>query len=180
MAVTPSGLPAWTRTASYTTYGGNSNKQNHLGGGVIDATTDVGAEDFSRMVADLAAAVRSAPTWVITYNNSDTSPAAPTIYYVHAMTGVRLSSYLGSAAPVGYPSAARNGTGDVTFTFDSSYLDEYGVSGSFQVFRAEASVDGSGAYHAVAELTSPTTVRVRVFNAAGSAQADQRVTLVVS
>ena len=176
--IVPTGLPAWTRTADFTSYGGNTEKRNHLGGGVIDATTDVGAEDFSRMVADLAAVVRAAPMWVLTYLNMDASPAAPTIQVAHGMTGVRLLSYVGSSAPVGFPSAVRNGVGDVTFTFSGTYLDEYGVSGTFAVANAEASCNSTGAYIAVAQIVSATTVRVRCFSG-GSAVSDQRVTLVV-
>lgn len=177
--VLPVGLPAWTRTASFDLYGGNVEKQNHLGGGVIDATTDVGAEDFSRLVSDLAAAVRTAPMAVITFLNSDTSPAAPTVETIQMMTGVRLVSYAGDAAPTGFPSAARNGTGDVTFTFSASYLDEYGVAGTFAINAAEADCLSSGAYTATAERVDATHVRVRCFNGA-SAIGNLRVTLVVT
>jgi hypothetical protein len=178
MTVVPTGLPAWTRTADLESYGGHLLKRNHMGGGVIDATTDVGAEDFSRLTSDLAAAVRTAPMAVITYLNNDSSPAAPTIESVHMMTGVRLVAYPGDSPPVGLPSAARNGNGDVTFTFAATYSDEYGVPGSFSVRSASATSNGSAFVAAPCEIVDATHVRVRCLNGSGAVQ-NQRVTLVV-
>jgi hypothetical protein len=174
----PTGLPAWTGTASFDSYGGHAEKQNYGGGGVIDATTDVGAEDFSRMVSDLAAAVRTADKAIITFLNNDSSPAAPTVQVVRMMTGVSLTSYPGGTPPIGFPSAARNGNGDVTFTFASTYLDEYGVSGTFAITDGSACVHAASNYSASVELVDATHVRVRCFNA-GVAVNNQRVTLVL-
>lgn len=178
MTITPTGHPAWTRTVDHTDYGGNVNKKNYMGLGVVNALTDVGAEDFCRMCSDLAALVRVAPMWVITYLCNDTSPAAPTIEVANGMTGVRIVSYAGNAAPTGFPSAARNGNGDVTFTFSSSYLDEYGVSGAWAPQTVTTCVSGTAARVAVWAI-SGSTVRVRVFSDAGTAVSDPRVTLEV-
>jgi hypothetical protein len=49
------------------------------------------------------------------------------IEYVHMATGVGLVGYVGNEAPVGYPSATRNGNGDITITFPASLTDEYGL-----------------------------------------------------
>lgn len=177
--MTPTGSPAWTRTTSHTFYGGDVNKTNFLAQGVVDATTDVGAEEIARLAADLAALVRTAPFAVIRYLNNDTSPAAPTVEFVCMMTGIRLVSYAGDSPPTGFPSAARNVTGDVTFTFASSYSDDYGVAGSFGISTAEASANGQTAFFPTAEIVTPTTVRVRCFDAAGVAIGDKRVTLEI-
>lgn len=177
--MTPTGAPAWTRTTSHTFYGGDVNKTNFLSQGAVDPTTDVVAEELARLAADLEALVRTAPFAVIRYLNNDASPAAPTIEFVCMMTGVRLVSYAGDAAPSGFPSAARNGTGDVTFTFASSYSDDYGVSGSFGVSTAEASPNGQTAFFADADIVTATTVRVKCFDAAGAAIGDKRVTLEI-
>lgn len=178
MAIVPNGVPAWVRTASHVDYGGDPNKRNYLSQGVIDALTDVGAEAVCRMAADLEAIVRSAPFAVITYTCDDTTPAAPTINSVYLMTGVNIVGYLGSAAPAGFPSAARNGNGDVTFTFSASYSDAYGVSGAFTPRCPLATVQSANAYNAPA-VASGSTVRVRVFNDSGAAVTNQKVSLVV-
>ena len=178
MAVVPTGSPAWTRTADFSHYGGHASKENYLGRGAIDALTDVGAEEFSRMVADAAAATRTAPFAVITYSCNDTSPDAPTVEFVYMMTGIRTVSYEGDAPPSGFPSAARNGDGDVTFTFASSYSDEYGIAGAFAPRHAIAGLAGQSPGGAVTEVVAQT-VRIRVFSDAGAAIADPRVTFKV-
>ena len=178
MSITPTGAPAWTRQTSHVDYGGNVNKQNFMGQGVVNALTDVGAEDFCRMCSDLAAVARTASMFVIEYTCSDSSPAAPTINVVLGMTGVRLVSYVGDAAPTGFPSAARNGNGDVTFTFDSSYSDDYGIAGAWVPVTCTTSVSGTAAR--VAEwVISGSTVRIRVFDDAGAAVSNPTVTLEV-
>lgn len=178
MAITPTGGPAWLRTAAFTTYGGHSSKENYLSRGAIDANTDVAAEEFSRMVSDVAATVRTAPFAVIGYLNNDSSPAAPTVETVYMMTGVRTSSYAGGSPPTGFPSAARNGNGDVTFTFAASYADEYGVTGVYAPTDAHATANGTTALTCVCTV-SGSTVRVRVFDDTGAAVQNARVTLTV-
>ncbi len=177
--MTPTGSPAWTRLVVHTDYGGNVNKRNFLSQGVVDPTTDVGAADFTRACADLSAVVRTAPFAVIRYLNNDAAPAAPTVEFVNMMTGIRLTSYAGGSPPAGFPSAARNGTGDVTFTFASSYSDEYAVAGAFSANHAEAGAMGATAFFPTADIVTATTVRVRCFDAAGAALGDKRVSLEV-
>jgi hypothetical protein len=178
MPIIPAGSPIWTRTASHTQYGGHVNKENYLSQGVIDALTDIGAEHIARLAADLEAMARTAPFAVITYLCNDGSPAAPTIETVLMMTGVSLQSYAGGSPPSGFPSAARNGTGDVTFTFASSYADPYGVSASWSPLQAAPTVGGTTAAEAIADI-SGSTVRIRTFNAAGSAVGDKRITVEI-
>lgn len=178
--MTPNGLPAWMRQASFTDYGGNANLANYASQGVVDPLTDVGAEAIGAISRDLTACSRTADFAEVTYTNSDSSPAAPTVSTAYLMTGVRTTSYLGSSAPSGFPSAARNGNGDVTFTFASSYNDDYGVAGAFGIQHAEATVHGSTACFATVEIVTSTTVRVRVFLHDGTASLDKKVTLRVS
>jgi hypothetical protein len=181
MTITPEGLPPWTRTASHTQYGGHENKQNYQNTGCINSQTDVGAEHLCRIAADLAAGIMTAPFAVITYLCNDTSPAAPTIESVLIMSGAALTtSYAGDAAPAGYPSAARNGNGDVTITFDSSYSDDYGVAGAFTPTRALPSVHVTSLVHRYAlPEVSGQTVRIRATNDAGTGVSDARVTVEV-
>lgn len=176
--MTPNGLPAWTRTASHTNYGGHINKRNYQTRGVIDALTDVGAEALCRLAADLEALTRTGPFAMITYLCDDAGGNPPTIETVHMMTGVRLTSYAGGSAPVGFPSAARNGNGDVTFTLASSYTDAYGVAGTFAIKHACVSVHGTSAGEGVVQIPTSTTLRVRLFNG-GSALLDQRASLMI-
>lgn len=178
MAITPTGAPPWTRQTSHTDYGGNLNKRNYMGQGVVNSLTDVGAEDFSRMCSDMAAVARTAAMWVITYLCNDSSPAAPTIEIADGMTGVRLVSYAGDAAPSGFPSAARNGNGDVTFTFAASYNDDYGVAGAWVPKTADGGLHGTTGGAAPAVI-SGSTVRVRAISHAGAAISDARVTIEV-
>ncbi len=179
MPVIPSGDAPWLRTADITTYGGDPLKHNHLGQGSIDALTDVSAEQFSRMTGDLAAIARTAPFLTLTYTCDDTTPAAPTVNVASAMTGVRVSGYAGGSAPPGFPSIARNGNGDVTLTFASSYADSYGVVGAFVVQHPRGSLVGSTAGTVVCQILTATTLRVRAFNGSGTALSNAVVCLTV-
>mgnify|MGYP007100060079 CR=1 FL=1 len=179
MAVTPTGSPAWVRTVSHTDYGGDTDKQNYLSKGVIDPRTDVGAEAWSRIAADLSACARVAPFATMLIRMNDTSPAAPTILACRMMTGVRLTSYEGNAAPSGFPSAVRDGTGICTITFASTYADPYSVSGGLSMTNAiaTATVSSSAFGTPVVEGISATQLTIKAFDAAGSALADQTISV---
>ena len=71
MAITPAGSPPWVRNADHATYGGNLDKRNFQGQGIINAQTDVGAEQFVRLCTDLAAAVRTAPFGIFVCTPND-------------------------------------------------------------------------------------------------------------
>lgn len=177
--MTPTGSPAWTRTASHLYYGGDPNKRNLLSVGVVDAQTDISAEQFARMVADLEALMNTAPFAVITYQNNDTTPGAPTILSAKLMTGVTATSYSGGSPPAGFPSASRTAPGDVTFTFASSYADAFGVSGPFVPVDSLAQSQVVGTARSNTSVVSGQTVRVRCFLSSGSAASDDIVTLMV-
>lgn len=179
MTVTPTGLPAWTRTADHTIYGGHLQKANYQSQGVVNPRTDVGAEAIARMSADLAAVVRTAPFGEFTFLNRDASPLAPLVECAYMMTGVRTASYSGDAAPTGFPSAARNGTGDVTFTFAATYADAYGVVAAFTPTHVTLGMHGTTFLDAD-WVISGSTIRIRCFDAAGAALGDRRITLVVT
>lgn len=155
------GSPPWTRTAGAASYGGSTTKTNFQSVGVINAKTDVGASAINRAAADLAACVRTAPFAVIRYHCHDSTPDAPELDVILTQPGIT-AAYAGDYAPTGFPSGARNGDGDCTFTFDASSTDEMGVAGSW----APSGVLVSGATDGVAAtyVISGQTVRVRVYS----------------
>src|SRR5690606_32431313 len=143
-----------------------SEKRNYQSQGVVNPKTDVGAEDYSRLVTDVAASVRTAAFCVITFLQDDTTPDDPTVEYVNMMTGVRTTIYDGGAPPDGFPSVTRNDDGDVSITFDSNYSDGYAVSGAFTPRHASGNVHGSTAA-TVSCSVSGSVVTVLTFDAAG-------------
>lgn len=176
MAVVPTGSPAWTRTVSIEHYGGHVDKENYLSRGAINPLTDVSAEEFSRMVADQAAAVRTADFAVILVECNDGATADPTIHWASLMTGVRSTSYEGDAAPAGFPACERISNGVIRFTFDSSYEDEYGVSAAFAPASARATVQYDEVTTGLARTSvSGQLVTVSVLTLGGSALSDQIV-----
>lgn len=177
--IVPNGFPAWVRASDHSTYGGNTEKTNWQSQGVTNARTDVGAEAFTRMTADIAAVQRTAPFCTLTFLCNDGSTSAPTISVVNQMTGVRVAQYAGDSAPTGFPSAARNGNGDNTFTWSASYTDPYGISGTLNITHAEVSGIGSTAIIANYDIVSASSVRVYLFDAAGAAILNKRATLTV-
>lgn len=175
---TPTGNPAWTRSADYTTYGGDPNKANYQSQGVVNPRTDVGAEGFSRLVSDVAAVVRTAEFCVMQIL-CDVGGTATTVENCRMMTGVTAVTYSGTAPPTGFPSVTRNGNGDVTVTFASSYLDEYGVTGAFAATDAIASLVNATGGVACPEIVTGTEIRVRCFNLSAAAITGARFTLTV-
>jgi hypothetical protein len=172
------GYPAWVRASDHTTYGGDLNKKNWQSQGVVDARTDVDAAALCRLAEDLSACSRTCPFGVISWTCVDTpTPGVPLITAVNLMTGIAIVDYSGDAPPTGFPSAARNGTGDVTFTFAASYSDAYGVAGAFSPVHALAGSRTSGAYATAA--ISGQTVRVRLLDTADSGVSNSSGTLMV-
>lgn len=179
MATVPTGSPAWARANDHTVYGGHTDKINYQSQGVVNPQTDVGAEGYCRIAADMEAVHRTAPFVVLRLLCNDSSPAAPTIQLVNQMTGIRSTSYAGGSAPSGFPSGARNGNGDVTLTWASSYTDSYSVSASVNISHATAQLHGATAGDVTIDIAAANVLRVRAFNAAGAALSDALVTVTV-
>ena len=177
MPVVPTGSPAWTRTASFSDYGGAVEKQNYLSRGVIDALTDIGAEEYSRAASDLAASARTSPAFVIRLTCNDAVPDAPTVHSVLGMIGVNTTGYDSGTPPGSFPGGARNSAGNISLFFETSYTDEYGVPGSFTVSGATATCETPGVM--VGAAVSGNTVNVVFVDADGSPVSDATGTVVV-
>lgn len=177
MPTIPTGAPAWVRNVDHTVYGGDVNKTNWQSQGVTNSRTDVGAEAFCRLTADLAAVVRTAPFFEIRVLCDDTTPANPTVQYVRMMTGQRASTYAGGSPPAGFPFVARVSNGLFGVRFDGPYLDPYGVVGVFDLQHAVVQLHGASAQCASHILIDNNadgffdTVLVSVFNVPGGAAA---------
>lgn len=175
---TPTGRPAWARSVSHTDYGGHANKRNYQAQSVVNPRTDVGAEGITRLFADAEATTRTASFCSLRYTNNDTAPDAPTIHSAYMMVGVSLTGYEGDAAPDSFPAAARNSTGDVTFTFDDEFLDAYGIEEPFAPTQCLVSPEGTSAV-SVTYVISGQTLRVRCFDAAGVAVENKTISVTV-
>jgi hypothetical protein len=180
MAIVPSGLPAWSKTADFQSYGGNLNKVNYQSQGVTNPLTDISAEQHARLCEDTAAISRTAAFADLTVQCNDTVPGPPTITAVDMMTGVHLASYVGNVPPSGFPSGSRNGNGDVTLIFDATPSDDYGVSQSLSLVHAVASVHGTSARTETVAVTA-NSVRVRIWDIpGGTASVDPKFTVSVA
>jgi hypothetical protein len=172
MPITPTGDPVWVHTSDHTTYGGDTEKQNYQSEGTINPKTDVDAENFSRLVADLEAVGRTAAFASVTYTQDDTGTNDPTVVDYDGQSG---------SAPTG----VRNSDGHVTWTWDASYTDAYGVSGDVHIAHAIATAHGGAAATCTVEPSDVDVngknevVDVRCFDAAGVAATDLTVTLKV-
>lgn len=177
MPVVPTGAPAWTRTASYSIYGGHTDKQNYLSRGVIDALTDLGAEEYTRAASDLAAAVRTSPAFIIRFTTNDSVPDEPTVHSVLAMIGVNTTGYSAGAAPGSFPGGDRNGAGDVSFHFLTAYEDEYGISDFYTPTSATVTAETPGII--ATALISGQSIQVVFVDDGANPAVDQTATLVV-
>lgn len=178
MTVDPSGYPLWSRTASYDVYGGHADKANYQSQGAINPKTDVTAQEFSRLVEDLAMSARVAPFCVMLLTCNDTSPAAPTVSWVHMATGIRATSYAGASPPTGFPTCARVGDGSVTITFAASYDDAYSVSEAFTPVQCEVFGASSGVAYCTYSI-SGNIVTVSAFDSSDVVVADAAMTVEV-
>ena len=180
--MTASGNPAWERVAGITDYGGHTSKTNYMAQGVVNPRTDVGAEAIMRMADHLAAVANVSPFAVINYTQDDTGTNDPVVNSAYLMTGADSDGYPdGGTPPTGYPTLSRNGNGDVTVTFASSYNDSYGTAGTFSVSAAQAFCnDSSSSIVCDADIISTVAVRVRSYvSNTGVASTDSQVTLLV-
>lgn len=130
MTITPTGRPAWEHANDHTTYGGSTSKENFASLGAVNSKTDVDAAEFVRLAADVAALQRVAPFATIVYQCNDTSPDDPTILSYLAMAG-------------NAPTGARVSDGRVTWTWDGSYPDEYGVDGELNIVGVTYGIIGT-------------------------------------
>lgn len=176
---TPTGSPAWTRSAEATVYGGHQNKRDYQAQGVVNPQTDVSAAEFKRLCADLAAVVRVAPFAVVRLSCDDSTPAEPTVHAVFQQTGTTTTDYSGDNPPEGFPAVTRNGDGDVTIAWDADYKDDYGEIAPIAIRFAQASLLGSAAGSVVHEIVDDHTLRLRAFLADGSAAQDAEISIEV-
>ena len=171
--IVPTGSPCWVKTNDHETYGGNANKQNYASQGAINPLTDVTANQFCRLAADVAALQNVAEFATISFTCVDGVPAAPTI---DAFTG-----QVGTP-----PTGVRNGSSDVTFSFAASYLDDYGVSGPVNLAHADISLIGfaapGSAGYQLLDLDGDglfESVRCAAFNVAGGAKTGASMSVTV-
>ncbi len=157
---TPLGLPAWSRSADHTYYGGHLQKTNYLNQGTIDPLTDVSAEAICRAAEDLAAIARTAPFCILHYACSDSPAGPPTISAVNLMTGVETAGYFGDTPPTGFPYGSRNGNGQCSFLFADTYTDAYGVVSPFIPRFVLATLEGASVSGTISWTIIGQTVRI--------------------
>jgi hypothetical protein len=130
MTIEPTGRPTWEHANNHETYGGSTSKENFASLGAVNSKTDVDASEYVRLAADVAALQRTASFATIVYQCNDTSPADPTILSYLAMAG-------------NPPTGLRVSDGRVTWTWDGSYPDEYGVEGLVNIVGVTYSILGT-------------------------------------
>jgi hypothetical protein len=167
MTVVPNGDPIWVRSSDFTSYGGDLDKANYQSLGAINPKTDITAEQFSRLVEDVAECARTAAFALLSITCNDSGADPPTINWARLNTGVTASSYEGDTPPTGFPSGSRLGNGAVTLTFSASYPDAYGVSGAFAPVHVVPAPGESGCAYVNWEIAGPD-VTLRAFDSSGT------------
>ena len=176
---TPKGSPPWEHTAGIADYGGHTEKHNYLSIGPINPLTDVTAEAIMRMAQDLVCVTNTAAFAELTMQQDDSTPDDPTVTSARIMTAVATSSYAGDSPPTGFPTCIRQSDGVVRITFSSSYNDAYGVSGDLAIVAVVPSVCGSTAAYCTWESINDYTIDINTWDAAGAAETDQKITVIV-
>lgn len=167
MTTTPAGTAPWTRTVSIADYGGDAQKSDYLGIGVINPKTDVAASQFLRLVSDLSSCVRTLPLCTLTITGRG-GALHPLVTSVLGMAwNYDGAGYSGDSPPAGYPSVTGTSTA-WTITFAAAYSDEFGVSGAIALRGIAAASNTAGAY-ANGTVSSDTVAAVIVSAATDSA-----------
>jgi hypothetical protein len=153
----PAGNPAWTRSASIESYGGHEFKENFMSQGVVDARTDVGADQINRLAADLSALTRVAPLAVIIIQNDDTGTNNPTVLGAWLQSGVSSDGYAGASPPAGFPTVTRVSDGSFYVTFPAQLADDFGVQWYVHARGGIGSASGGSAVDVAWAVSDPNT-----------------------
>jgi hypothetical protein len=170
--ITPAGAPVWSRTSDHTTYGGDVNKHNYQSRGAVNPLTDVTAEQFTRLAADVSAVAKTVDFATITFRY-DTASGLFVVYAYDAMAG---------AAPV----PTHFGVGQLRLTWLASYADDYGVSSTIDIRHCDHGAHGAAAAITTVQLEDNDAngkneaLLLHVWDAAGAPADDITVTLTVS
>lgn len=154
MTTTPTGDPLWARNSDASTYGGHPEKRNYQSQDAVNPLTDVTAEEFIRLCADVAGLASVAPFAILTLTCNDATTEDPTVNSAFQSNGVSLNGYAGGFPPTGFPTCTRVSDGKVQVQWSQSQSDDYGVAYDLDLYHAHASVLGSSVFTSV--------VRVRV------------------
>ncbi len=130
------------------------------------STTGWAASQQSRAAADLVGLKRAAPLAVVTFTSSG---GGVTVHACWTMVEIGTVSEFA-------PTLTRSSTGVVVVTFEPQFLDEYDISAPIDIRHAKVTGHGSTCLKSSVELVSPNSVRVRLYNSAGTAT-DGKATL---
>lgn len=163
---TPNGLPAWTRSADHTYYGGHLEKDNYNGEPIVNPKTDVGAGAIKRMATDLAAVARMSDFAKIKFESVGAGGFI-TVTTCQMMTGAISASYNGAGPPAGFPAVKQMASGVYRITIGTAYEDDYSVSAIFEPVFSSATCLSVGAF--VRSYVSGTSyVFVEAYTSTGS------------
>jgi len=136
-------------------FGGFAPLPLRLGGGPIHGWT---AAQYAAMCSAMVAMVRRAKL------------ASVTVEQTGATTGNLLAYNGQNGVGEDYaPAVAFLATGDIRITFDDSWEDAYGNVHPVNIKRCRVSCGAGAMRWRTWEIESPTTIRIRTFNAAGVA-----------
>ena len=127
MTIRPAGNPFWLRNAGITQYGGDLNKKDYGGIGVINALTDLGASQYCRLTADQAAVARVSSLMRLQFTPHASAPITSVELCAPAWA-VPLSYANGASPPSSsYPLFGGSGTSR-TITLAPTATDDYQAS----------------------------------------------------
>lgn len=182
MSLIPTGHEAWTHTATPEIYGGGADKRNLADIGSVNAKTDVNAEEYARICADLTAVARTAPLfWLQLLIHYSGGIASADVVASGIQWAEHYGTYPGATPPDGnHPTvAAGSPTTSLVISFPSLYVatpsphllaaGPYGNSDEAYIrdVQASGSISGVTFTGGTITLTGCTTdgavVRVRAY-----------------
>ena len=162
----PTGNPSWVKTASAADYGAHPGLHDYGYTGAINANTDITADQYKRLAADVAAATLMSPLATLTLRWT----TAPAVYVSSAIVQWATPlfiEYAGSSPPSpSYPTVTISGT-KITVALPSSANDTYGKAGEIIVRVVAPTV--TGILWAGPNGTSTFELNSNLFSSGGSA-----------
>jgi hypothetical protein len=131
----PAGYPIWARSSAAATYGGGANKRNYGGIGAVNANTDITAEQYLRLCADVAGiAMTSHLVMMELYNAAGTFQVN---WVAPVWAPPYTTPYVGTSPPSAlYPTVTATSATACQVTLPVAPADEYGVAASISVIAA--------------------------------------------
>jgi hypothetical protein len=148
---------------------------------VVNPKTDIGADEFIRLAADVAALARVAAFATGLVQCEDTPADIPIVQSIRQMTAISSTGYIGdSPTHSSFPTVARLGNGSIEIEWPADAVDEYGVLQVISLSHVHAWLSGNPTGHYLTISLSGNVLTLSAFNDSDAAIAGALIAFEVA